>query len=164
MTYGSFLTTALAIGIIGAGPWASSAKAGSDKARLTGLTDVSFGTITSFADQTNSQSVCAYASSNTDQYSVTAVGSGSGGAFSLGSGAARLPYEVMWADAASQTGGTPLAAGSGSGNFASRTNQQTCNSGPPSTASLTIVIRSVMLNKAQAGDYSGTLQITIAPE
>lgn len=163
MTSGSFLTATLVMGVLGAGAWTSPAKAASDKARLTGLADASFGTITSSADQTASQSVCAFASSNTGAYSVTAVGSGNGGAFALSSGSAELPYDVLWADAPNQTAGTSLVAGSATGGFASGTNQQSCQSGPPTTATLTIVIRSITLNAAQAGDYTGTLQITIAP-
>lgn len=164
MRSGSLLTAALVMGAIGAGAWSSPAIAASDKARLTGLADVSFGLIASFTDQTSSQSVCAFASSNTHLYSITAVGSGSTGGFTLASGSAQLPYEVLWADAPNQPGGTSLVAGSAAGGFASSTNQHTCNSGPPTTATLTIVIRSATLNAAQAGDYLGTLQITIAPE
>ena len=46
----------------------------------------------------------------------------------------------------------------------STASQQTCNSGPSTSASLTVVIRSATLTSAMAGSYIGTLQITIAPE
>jgi hypothetical protein len=163
MKSGTCLAEALITGMLAVGAWAGPASA-ANKARLTGLSDVSFGVVPSFADQTASQSVCAYTSSATQRYSVSAVGDGSGGAFQLSSGSAQLPYEVLWADASNQTSGTSLDAGTATGGFTSTTNQQTCNSGPPSTASLTIIIRSAALNAAQAGDYSGTLQVTIAPE
>jgi hypothetical protein len=164
MSSGSFLTAALAIGVIAAGEWPSLASAASDKARLTELSDVSYGLITSFVDQTSSQDVCAFTSSNTNRYAVSAVGSGGGGAFAIASGSAQLPYDVLWSDTPNGSGGTSLIAGLATGGFTSTTNQHTCNSGPPTTASLTIVIRSTSLSAAQAGAYSGTLQITIAPE
>lgn len=163
MRSGRFLTVALIMGVFGAAGAPESARA-ADKAELSGLSDVAFGLILGTADQTASQSVCAYTSSKTELYSVTATGSGSGGAFALSSGAAQLPYDVLWADAPGQTGGTSLAAGTLTPGFASNAKQHTCNAGPSTTASLTIVIRSAKLLSARAGDYAGTLQITIAPE
>jgi hypothetical protein len=135
-----------------------------DKARLTDLQDVAFGTIAGTADQSASQSVCAYSSSSAGGYSVTATGDGSGGAFTLSSGAAQLPYEVLWAGSANQTTGLTLVAGATMPGFISGASQQTCNSGPAASASLTVVIRSSALVSATAGSYSGSLQITIAPE
>lgn len=135
-----------------------------DRARITGLSDVAFGTINGTGDQTASQSLCAYSSSSTNGYSVMASGSGSGGAFALSSGAAQLPYEVLWADSANQTGGTALVANAVQSGHVSVASQQTCNSGPSSSASLTIVIRDATHSAAGAGTYSGSLSLTIAPE
>jgi len=163
MKSGSFLIVALVMAGIGAGAPAP-ARAASDKARLTGLSDVAFGLIPGTADQTASQSVCAFSQSNTQGYSITAVGSGNGGAFTLSSGAATLAYDVLWADTANQTGGTQLVAGTAESGFTSTAKQQTCNNGPSTSASLTVALRSATLMSAMAGDYSGTLQITITPE
>lgn len=162
MRSGFFLIGALVMAGIAAGH-ASPARA-ADKARLTGLSDVSFGLIAGTADQASSQSVCAYSTSVTSGYSVTAVGSGNGGAFTLSTGAATMAYDVLWADTANQTGGTQLVAGTATSGFTSSASQQTCNSGPASSASLSVVIRSATLLSAPAGAYSGTLQVTIAPE
>jgi len=134
-----------------------------DKARITGLSDVSFGLIAAAGDQSLSQSVCAFSNSSTNGYSVVATGSGSGGAFEL-SGTAPLPYDVLWSDSAGQTGGSALTAGSASQGFTSNADHQVCNSGPPASASLTIVIRAATIGSARAGSYSGTLQLMIAPE
>jgi hypothetical protein len=131
-----------------------------DKANLSGLTDVSFGTIVSFQDQVLSQSVCAYSASSPSGYS----GSGPGGTFSLSSGSAQLAYEVLWNTSPNQTGGTSLAAGTQVSGFVSSASQKTCNNGPSSSASLIVVLRSAALSNAQAGNYVGTLQVTIAPE
>lgn len=160
----TYIIVALIVGAIEVGLAASPAHAASDKVRLTGVSDVSFGLIAGTADQTISQSVCAYSSSNTNRYSVMAMGDGSGGSFELSSGAARLSYDVLWADVGNQTSGTALVPGAAIGGFVSLASQQTCNSGPSSSASLIVIIRSAALSAAIAGSYVGALQITIAPE
>jgi hypothetical protein len=162
MRYGGILSAVLAALL--AGGIASPVSAASDRARLTGLSDVSFGTINAFTDQVISQSICAYSSSRTDQYAVTAMGDATGGSFSLASGSSQLPYEVLWTDTPNQVVGTALVPNSAVGGFTSTGNQQTCNSGPSTTASLIIIIRSTALNAARAGDYTGSLTITISPQ
>lgn len=164
MRWGIFLTAACAAGAALSGVIATPAHAASDKARLTGLSDAAFGLIGGTSDQSVSQSICVYSSTVTGGYSVTATGSGAGGVFELSSGGAQLSYEVLWADSANQTGGTALTAAAPMSGFTSAASQQTCNSGPIASASLTVVIRSATLTSAMAGSYSGTLQITIAPE
>jgi hypothetical protein len=147
----------------GASVWSASASAASDKVRVTGLADVAFGIVNTASDQSISQDVCAYSSSATSGYSVTAIGDGAGGAFTL-AGPAPLPYQVRWSDAANQTNGTALTAGTLTSGFISSASQQTCNSGPAASASLTVIIRAAALGSALAGSYTGTLQVTIAPE
>ena len=163
MRYAGFLTAALFAGGLAASAWSTDARA-ADKARLTGLSDVAFGLITGATDQSVSQSVCAYSASSTDAYTVTASGSGPGGSFALTGGPAPLPYDVLWSSSANQTGGTALVANAPSSRFVSNASQQTCNSGPSASASLTIVIRSATLGSARAGSYAGTLELTISPE
>jgi hypothetical protein len=158
----TFLAAALVWG--GLGTSCATPAAAADKARLTGLSDVAFGLIAATTDQSASQSVCAFSSSATNGYSVTAVGSGTGGAFTVSSSSAQMSYEVQWVASANQTGGTALTAGTTTSGFTSVASQQTCNSGPNGSASLTVIIRLAALTAAMAGDYSGTLQITIAPE
>ena len=161
MGYGGSLVWLAGLAALAAGAPVSPAQA-ADKARITGLSDVAFGTVNVGADQTASQNVCAYSDSNTNRYSVTATGGS--GAFELTSGADALPYEVLWAGSPNQTGGTSLVAGSARGGFTSSATHQFCNNGPSTSASLTIVLRAATLGSAQAGSYSGTLLITIAPE
>jgi len=135
-----------------------------DKARITGLADVAFGTLNTASDQSISENVCAFSNSATGGYSVTATGSGGSGAFTLASGGSQLPYEVSWAGSANQSNGTALTSGTLISGFTSAATQQSCNSGPAASASLTVIIRAASLGSAMAGPYSGTLQITIAPE
>src|SRR5687767_1769674 len=98
----SLFACAAALAALAAAPAAQAA----DKVRITGLSDVSFGLIAGAVDQSRSQSICAYSDSSSSSYSVVATGSGSGGAFELSSGSVQLPYEVLWAGSAGQTGGS----------------------------------------------------------
>ena len=134
--------------------------------RIGGLADVNFGTIPATVDQTNRQDVvvCSYRNNPQNRdYSVTAIGSGSGGAFQLSSGAGTLAYDVQWADSPGQTGGTMLQPGVAAPGFANGANGFDCP-GMPNTASLTVTIRAADLASARAGAYSGSLQITIVPQ
>lgn len=127
---------------------------------LTRLSDMTFGALpTTGADQTQSESVCATSGVVGGYYSVTATGSGSGGAFALANGSAALPYDVQWSSTPGQSSGTALTAGS------PLSGQTTAllNCTLTLTASLIVVIRGVQIVKATAGSYSGTLTITISP-
>jgi hypothetical protein len=137
-------------------------------ARISNLADMAFGMISATTDQSQSENVCAFSSNGSffggRGYSVRATGSGSGGAFTLASGAASLPYEVQWADSPNQTSGVSLSSGGLKSGFANSAFFQNCTFQAQGTASLTVVIRGTQLAAATAGNYNGTLQITIVPE
>jgi hypothetical protein len=95
---------------------------------------------------------------------VTASGSAPGGAFALTSGGALLDYEVQWSTAAGQASGTQLSPNMPFGGFISLATQQSCNSGPATSASLILLLRSTALSSARAGAYAGTLTLIIGPE
>jgi hypothetical protein len=42
--------------------------------------------------------------------------------------------------------------------------QQTCNSGPATSASLIVVLRSTALSSATAGTYNGAVTLLVGPE
>lgn len=139
--------------------FASGPACAADKARISNLSDVAFGTIGNLgADQTRTQNVCAYSQSGI--YSVTAAGDGLGNSFTLSAGTRTLPYEVQWAGSAGQSSGNGLSANVQSGNYSSSGNNQ-CSGGL--TASLIIVVRAAQLQTATAGTYSGTLTLVLAP-
>ena len=159
MTWGKFLTFA-AVSLGAASP------AAADSARISGLADINFGSIVNAVDQTSSQSliVCSYKNNPQNlPYSVTATGSGTASAFDLSSGAAILPYDVQWAGAAGQTGGTLLQPGSPAAGFGGGANGFNCST-QGANASLTVTIRSADIAAAPAGTYTGTLQLLIAPQ
>lgn len=150
-------------------PFAASPAEAGDVVRISGLSDASFGTITNFAvDAVRSQSVCLHSKSPpANNYSITATGSGTGGAFLLSSGSDTLPYEVQWSDLANQSAGTQLVANrplTGQHSPSGPGSPDDCSSGPATTASLVVILRSSALNMATSGTYAGTLTLLVAPE
>lgn len=147
------------------GLWADPAAAQASNVRITGLSDVAFGTLsTSGADAILSQSVCAYSNSATKGYRVTASGSGASGAFTLASGARTLAYEVQWNKLSGQASGSSLSPNVALTGQTSTATQQACNSGPATSGSLIVIIRGSSAGIATAGSYSGTLTLVLAPE
>ena len=145
---------------------AASPVAAADAAKISGLSDVSFGSIVSAVDQTRSQNVVVCSYKNNPQnlpYSVRASGSGTANAFQLSSGAASLAFEVQWSASPGQVGGTQLQPATSATGFANGANGFDCPT-QGSNASLTIIIRSADIAVAPAGTYTGTLQLMIAPQ
>ncbi|MDO6414998.1 hypothetical protein Q4F19_11455 [Sphingomonas sp. BIUV-7] len=127
---------------------------------ISNLSDVDFGALpTTGVDQTKTQSVCAYSGLLGGKYSVTATGSGAGGAFTLANGGATLAYEVQWAGSSGQTSGTNLTAGSA---LPGQTMLLSCPVIGATDASLILVIRGTAIVAARAGNYNGTLTIILA--
>lgn len=132
--------------------------------RISGLTDVAFGTLANFTpDTTKSQNICIYSSVSTHRYSVTATGSGTGGAFTLAAGTSTLAYEVQWAASSGQTTGSALTAGTPLTGQVANTTSSSCLTNTTPTASLITILRASAAGSATAGSYSGTLTLLIAP-
>jgi len=139
--------------------------AASNKVRVTALSDVSFGTVANLSiDSIANQSVCIFADTVTNGYNVTASGAGPGGSFVLSSGAATLAYDVQWSSSPGQSTGATLSANVPLTGQVSSATQQSCSSGPASSASLIVVLRSAALSSAAAGTYSGNLTLVIGAE
>jgi hypothetical protein len=134
-----------------------------DKVKISALTDLAFGSLSTSTDTTVSENLCA--NSSTNGYTVTATGNGTASAFTLAGPSFNLPYEVRWAGTPSATSGTALTAGTASPGFTHPSNlQQSCGGGgPASSATLLVTIRAAALGSARAGSYSGLLTISIAP-
>lgn len=139
--------------------------AAADKVRIGNFTDLAFGTIGNLAtDAVLSEDLCVYSTSATSGYHVTASGTGPSGEFALASGSDLLPYDVAWSSSAGQSSGSLLTANVPLTGQISAAKQQTCNSGPATTASLVVILRAAALSSATAGSYSGALTIVIGPE
>lgn len=156
------------------GGFGSTSAAAAAKVRLTGLTDLAFGTIADLTtDAALSENVCVYSNSATNGYHVTATGTGTGGAFTLASLTAKtgpngiahtLAFDVAWNSASGQSSGTLLSPNVPLTGQVSTAKQQTCNSGPATTASLIIILRAAALSSARADDYQGTVTLVVGPE
>jgi hypothetical protein len=141
------------------------ALAQSNKVRISDLTDVSYGTVTNLqADSRRSQSICVSASASSGLYSVTAWGTGPGGALELSNGLSTMPYSVEWSQTPNQAGGTTLAANLALVSQSTPERQQDCKSRGLQTASLIVVLRGADLSRAIEGAYSGTLNILLAAQ
>jgi hypothetical protein len=139
--------------------------AAAQKARITNISDVSFGLISNLqADSRQSQNICVFSQSTGGAYSISAAGSGSGSSFVLSSGTNSIAYEVEWSPQSGQTSGTSLSPNVALTGQASSATHQSCNSGPTSSASLIITLRSSELSQASEGSYSGSLTLLVAAE
>ena len=144
---------------------ASPSNAVSNHVRITKLSDVAFGTLANLGvDAVQAQSVCLYADTATNGYNVTATGTGSGGAFELNATPGTMAYVVQWNSSAGQSSGTQLVPNVPLTGQVTSATQQTCNSGPATSASLIVTLQSTALSSATAGTYNGTLTLLIGPE
>jgi hypothetical protein len=147
----------------GAAVCASQARAQSNNVRITGLSDVALGSLSSASDTKVAQNICAFSSSATKGYHVTASGP-AGGPLVLTNGGSTLAYEVQWNGASGQSSGTNLSANVPVGGFTSSATQQQCNSGPTTSASLIVIVRASSAASAAGGNYSGALTLILGPE
>ena len=143
----------------------TAAPAASNKVRISNLSDVAFGMIPNLSsDAVQSQSVCIYADTNTNGYTVTGIGAGPGGTFQLLSGGAALSYDILWSSSSGQSSGSQLTPNVPLTGQVSAATHQSCSNGPSTTASLVVRLRSSVLSSAAAGSYAGTLTLIIGPE
>lgn len=135
------------------------------RARLSGLTNVTFANVNSASNARNAQNVCAWSNTPTRGYRITASGSGTGNAFTLSAGMLKVPYTVQWNGTSGRTTGSALNAGTQSGGFVSAATHQQCASGPSASASLIITISAANLQTMQpAVTYTGALTLLMTPQ
>lgn len=141
------------------------AQAASNKVRITSLSDVAFGTVANLSvDAVRSQSVCLFADTDTNGYTITATGTGPGGAFQLASGLSSMAYEVQWSSSSGQSAGVQLTPNVPLTGQLSSATHQVCSNGPATSASLVLMLRASALSSASAGTYNGTLTLIVGPE
>ena len=136
-----------------------------NRARITGLSDVSFTNQDPAVAASNAQSVCVWSNTATKGYTITASGSGTSSAFTLTNGTGTVPYSVEWAATGGQTSGSGLTAGTASSTLTTGAVNQTCSSAPLTTASLIVKMATVDLGVMSAGSsYTGTLTLLVTPQ
>ena len=137
----------------------------SNKVRITNLSDIAFGTVANLGvDAVRSENVCLYSETASNGYNITAAGTGPGGAFQLSSGSGAMSFDVQWNSSSGQSSGAQLTPNVPLTGQVSTAAHQTCNTGPATTASLIILLRSAALSSARAGSYNGTLTLLVGPE
>ncbi|MXO61266.1 hypothetical protein GRI89_17110 [Altererythrobacter salegens] len=136
-----------------------------NRARITGLADVSFLNQDPNTAANSAQNVCVWSNTATKAYTITATGSGSANAFTITNGTVTVPYSVQWASSTGQTSGTSLSTGTASSSLTSTATNQTCASGPTASASLIVGISTTDLGTMTAGSsYTGTLTLLVTPQ
>ncbi|MBO9518906.1 MAG: hypothetical protein J7493_12630 [Porphyrobacter sp.] len=136
-----------------------------NRARITGLADVTFSAVDPSVNASANQNVCVWSNTATKAYTITATGSGAGSAFTLVNGTSIVPYTVQWAASSGQTTGTALASGTASTSMTSGALNQTCSVSPTTTASLIVGIASTDLLAMSAGvSHTGTLTLLVTPQ
>jgi hypothetical protein len=134
------------------------------RARISGLKDISISDADPASSIRSTQNICVWSNSPAGGYTLTADGSGAGGAFELTGGQQTLAYNVEWAQGAGQASGQTLAGGQTATSLQAAATQSDCGSGSGS-ASLIVAMDSAQLATAEPGTaYTGALTLTVAPQ
>jgi hypothetical protein len=105
--------------------------------------------------------VCVWTNDTGDEYKVTATGSGTASAFTITDGTETIAYSVYWNDETGITGRTTLTT-----NVQTTAAQTGATNTYPCTvnnANLSVNIAQNAILSAQAGTYTGTLTVVLAP-
>jgi hypothetical protein len=136
-----------------------------NRARISGLTDVSFLNQDPATAASNAQNVCVWSNTATKAYTITATGSGTASAYTLSNGGGTVPYTVEWAATSGQTSGTALTTGTASSSLTTGAVNQSCSSAPLATASLIVKMATADLGTMSAGsNYTGSLTLLVTPQ
>ncbi len=133
-----------------------------NQVQLSGLSDISFGTVTS-APSDKFIDVCVY--SSTGSYDVTATSSNpSGTDFRLANlgKTSFIVYNVTWNDSASGNGGTDLNNSHASTKF-NNADTTTPDCGGSKNARMFVQIHTPTFNTATSGIYSDVLTLVVSP-
>ncbi|MCC6220112.1 MAG: hypothetical protein IT291_02615 [Deltaproteobacteria bacterium] len=133
--------------------------ASAQNVQITGLVDFNFGTWNVGTTEQASDGVCIHKSgTGARTYLVTGTGSGSGGDYTIASGANELAYTLEWDGG---PGGFKSLVPATSKTFSGASRSQTCNGG--TNAEMRITFDVADLDAAIPGDYSGSLTLLIEP-
>jgi len=135
------------------------------RARISGLQDIDFGPADPGTGARRAQNVCVWTNSPAGSYTLTAAGSGPGGAFELVGSGQTVSYSVEWAASAGQSSGFPLSGGGTSqANLQTAATDADCAAGSGS-ASLVVAVAPAQLAAAEPGTaYTGALTLIVSPQ
>lgn len=133
------------------------------RARISNLTDVNFTSVDPSSAVSHTQGPCVWSNTATRKYTLTASGSGTGGAFTLTDGAIEVPYSVGWAAAAGATTVADLTAGTSTSALTATANNINCTAGVDSTLKVSIGADDLQ-DMVAANTYQGTLTLVVTPQ
>jgi hypothetical protein len=127
--------------------------------QLSGLQDIALGMWDGLNDMAGADSMCIYINS-AGLYSVTATGSGPGGAFAVSNAGQNLAMTVTWNDG---TGAVALAPGVTLANRAnSNSASPSCSSHAADNGTLGVLVTAATLNASPiTGNFAGTITLTV---
>lgn len=134
-----------------------------NRALITSLADVTFTNADPSVAATSSQGPCVWSNTSTRNYTITASGSGTAGAFTIASGSSVIPYSIGWANSANATSLTALTAGAASSAIASNATNISCGGTGNSTLKVTIGATDLQ-NMVATNSYTGTLTLVVTPQ
>ena len=130
------------------------------RARISGLQDIDLTLTDPRTGARPAQNICVWSNSPAGSYTLTAAGSGPGGAFELAGSGQTVNYSVEWAASAGQSSGSPLTAETTQANLQGGD----CATGSGS-ASLVVALAPAQLAAAEPGiAYTGVLTLLVSPQ
>lgn len=131
--------------------------------RISGLSDVAFGTYGGTGILQDNQNICVYTNDAAADYKITLDNPNNSGTFELADGTNKIAYSVLFNDAAGTTGQTAVTAGSAlTAQSGANTSSIDCSVGGDS-ANVEVSIAEGDLQAAPIGSYTGTLQLVLEP-
>lgn len=130
---------------------------------ISGLADMSFNIQDPSEVASGTQDICIWSNTASKSYTITASGSGPGGAFVLLSGAQAVPYKVSWFSTV-EGGQSALSSDLASAKLTSAATHQSCRSERKS-ARLSVKIAPADLQFMEPRvSYVGVLNLTVSPQ
>jgi hypothetical protein len=135
------------------------------RSQVSGLSDFTFAQLNSTTGGAQSQTICVWSSAANRQYSIQAVGSGPGSAFTISDDQSTTRYAVVWNGQPRQTIPTAMRPGQMLVGLIAAANEAECSRRPSSSAILSVAVESRETSGETANvSQTGSLQLLISPE
>ena len=128
--------------------------------RIRNMADASFASYPGSGDLSFNQNVNISVNYASGGYRVTGSGSGAGGAFTIADGSNVIPYEVKFNDEVGVSGNVALSSGSA---LTGQTGAVKPISSTTNDANYAIKLAEADILAVDAGSYSGTISLVVAP-
>ena len=136
------------------------------RVQITGLTDLSFGTLDPTTAASSTENVCVWSNTSTKGYNIKATcdGGGTGNTFKLASGSNTMDYTVEWAGTSGAGTGQALTTNVAKTGFTSNATTPNCSSSTSATLFVKFSTAQMQAAVASATAYTGALTLLVAPE